>query len=213
MTNNKVGSFFRIKSDAGNNGERTRGVLQRRRWVWKRSASQCDRRCCPRKHRTGGTLPSPAQTAGPGRRRARSPPSCGKSRRLCVKDSCFLLASVCLFFSYNTVFPVCVSAHSRSALHSERAHSLETKLHHIAALRGELVAPALEALFIEDNDLPGKWRRMSWCWHIKHFRLFACLWEIPSKSGFLDSPSSGRKTWYNGASSFLGSWKWKQHTW
>lgn len=66
-----------------------------------------------------------------------------------------------LFLSSNTVFLLRVSAHSRSALHSEGAHSLETKLHHVGALRGKLVATALEALFIEDNDLAGKWRQLS----------------------------------------------------
>lgn len=58
-------------------------------------------------------------------------------------------------------FLLCVSAHSRSALHSEGANSLETKLHHVGALRGKLVATALEALFIEDNDLAGKRRQLS----------------------------------------------------
>lgn len=53
---------------------------QHRRWVWRRSASQCDRHCCLRKHHTGGTLLSPAQTAGPGRRRAHNPPSCWSKR-------------------------------------------------------------------------------------------------------------------------------------
>lgn len=46
-----------------------------------------------------------------------------------------------------------VSVHSRSALHPEGAHSLEAELHHVAALRGELMATALEALLVEDNDL------------------------------------------------------------
>lgn len=60
--------------------ENVKENLQHRRWVWRRSASQCDRHCCLRKHHTGGTLLSPAQTAGPGRRRAHNPPSCWSKR-------------------------------------------------------------------------------------------------------------------------------------
>ncbi len=51
-----------------------------------------------------------------------------------------------------------VSVYSRSTLHPEGAHSLEAKLHHIAALGGELMAAALEALLVEDNDLTGECR-------------------------------------------------------
>lgn len=43
--------------------------------------------------------------------------------------------------------------YSRSALHPEGAHTLEAELHHIAALGGELMAAALEALLIVDNNL------------------------------------------------------------
>lgn len=43
--------------------------------------------------------------------------------------------------------------YSRSALHPEGAHGLEAELHHVAALGGELMATALEALLVEDNDL------------------------------------------------------------
>lgn len=46
--------------------------------------------------------------------------------------------------------------HLRSALHLEGPHSLKTKFHHIAALGGELMAAALEALLVEDNDLSKK---------------------------------------------------------
>lgn len=52
------------------------------------------------------------------------------------------------------------SVYSRSTLHPEGAHSLEAKLHHVAALGGELMAAALEALLVEDNDLTGKRRRV-----------------------------------------------------
>lgn len=55
-----------------------------------------------------------------------------------------------VFFSSGLFF------HLRSALHLEGAHSLEAELHHVAALGGELMATALEALLIEDNDLSGK---------------------------------------------------------
>lgn len=55
-----------------------------------------------------------------------------------------------VFFSSGLFF------HLRSTLHLEGAHSLETELHHVAALGGELMATALEALLIEDNDLSGK---------------------------------------------------------
>ena len=41
----------------------------------------------------------------------------------------------------------------RATLHSQGADSLEAELHDIAALGGELVATALEALLVEDNDL------------------------------------------------------------
>ena len=41
----------------------------------------------------------------------------------------------------------------RSTLDSQGANSLEAELHDIAALGGELVATALEALLVEDNDL------------------------------------------------------------
>lgn len=57
---------------------------------------------------------------------------------------CFVLFSSGPFF------------HLRSALHLEGAHSLEAELHHVAALGSELMATALEALLIEDNDLSGK---------------------------------------------------------
>lgn len=49
--------------------------------------------------------------------------------------------------------------YSRSTLHPEGAHSLEAELHNVAALRGELMAPALEALLIVDNDLFGRQRQ------------------------------------------------------
>lgn len=52
---------------------------------------------------------------------------------------------------------MCKCVYSRSALHPEGAHGLEAKLHHIAALGGELMATALEALLIEDNDLREKY--------------------------------------------------------
>lgn len=53
---------------------------------------------------------------------------------------------------------MCKCVYLRSTLHLEGAHGLEAELHHIAALGGELVAAALEALLIEDNDLIGKYR-------------------------------------------------------
>lgn len=56
----------------------------------------------------------------------------------------------CLFFSSGLFL------HLRSALHLEGAHSLKAELHHVAALGGELMATALKALLIEDNDLSGK---------------------------------------------------------
>lgn len=49
-----------------------------------------------------------------------------------------------------------ISVYSRSTLHPEGANGLKAKLHHIAALRGELMAASLEAFLIEDNDLMGK---------------------------------------------------------
>lgn len=49
-----------------------------------------------------------------------------------------------------------ISVYSRSTLHPQGAHSLEAELHNIATLRGELMATALEALLIKDNDLTGK---------------------------------------------------------
>jgi len=49
-----------------------------------------------------------------------------------------------------------VSVNLRATLHSEGAHSLEAELHDIAALGGELVATALEALLVEDDDLTRK---------------------------------------------------------
>lgn len=49
-----------------------------------------------------------------------------------------------------------ISVYSRSTLHLEGAHGLEAKLHHVAALRGELMAAALEALLIKHDDLTEK---------------------------------------------------------
>lgn len=46
-----------------------------------------------------------------------------------------------------------MSIYSRSTLHPQGAHGLEAELHHVAALGGELMATALEALLVEDNDL------------------------------------------------------------
>lgn len=43
--------------------------------------------------------------------------------------------------------------HSRSALHSQWAHGLETELHDIAALWGELMVTTLEALLVVHDDL------------------------------------------------------------
>lgn len=43
--------------------------------------------------------------------------------------------------------------YSRATLHPEGAHGLKAELHHIAALGGELVAAALEALLVVDDDL------------------------------------------------------------
>lgn len=45
---------------------------------------------------------------------------------------------------------------SRAALHPQGAHRLKAELHHVAALGGELVVAALEALLIVDDDL---WRQ------------------------------------------------------
>lgn len=55
------------------------------------------------------------------------------------------------------------------------------------------MAPALEALFIEDNDLVGKIKALKCVY----------LWGKSLKICLSDSPSSGRRTWYNGASSCL----------
>lgn len=52
--------------------------------------------------------------------------------------------------------PQGVALHLRSALHLEGPHSLKAEFHHVAALGSELMAAALEALLVEDNDLPGK---------------------------------------------------------
>lgn len=63
--------------------------------------------------------------------------------------------------------------YSRSTLHSEGTHGLEAKLHHVAALRGELMAAALEALLIEDNDLTrGKCTCTSSAAQFKGMKLF-----------------------------------------
>lgn len=51
-----------------------------------------------------------------------------------------------------------LGVYSRSTLHLEGAHSLEAELHHVAALGGELMSTALEALLIKDNDLRGNYR-------------------------------------------------------
>lgn len=50
--------------------------LQHSRWAWRRSSSQCGRRCCHCRPRSGGSLPSPGQTAGRRSWSAHSPPSC-----------------------------------------------------------------------------------------------------------------------------------------
>lgn len=50
--------------------------LQHSRWAWRRSSSQCGRRCCHCRPQSGGSLPSPGQTAGRRSWSAHSPPSC-----------------------------------------------------------------------------------------------------------------------------------------
>lgn len=70
----------------------------------------------------------------------------GKSQGHCFRGFKMLV----LFFPPGGVL------HLRSALHLEGPHSLKAEFHHIAALGGELMAAALEALLVEDNDLPGK---------------------------------------------------------
>lgn len=59
--------------------------LQRSRWAWRRSSSQCDRSCCHCRLRCRGSLPSPAQTAAHKSWSAHSPPSYKKKKAL-VKD-------------------------------------------------------------------------------------------------------------------------------
>lgn len=77
-------------------------------------------------------------------------------------DGRFMTTAVChsllLSADIKQFFYLCV--YLRSALHLEGAHGLEAELHHIAALGGELMATALEALLIEDNDLRGRYRRV-----------------------------------------------------
>lgn len=88
--------------------------------------------------------------------------------------------------------PLYRQLYSRATLHPEGAHGLESKLHHIAALRGELVAAALEALLIVDNDLLEKRGRVKteFC---KHAPWPKSLWQISLKTcqgGSVIAPTS-----------------------
>lgn len=61
--------------------------LQHSRWAWRRSSSRCGRSCCRCRPQSGGSLPSPGQTAVRRSWSARSPPSCKHKAKMIKSET------------------------------------------------------------------------------------------------------------------------------
>lgn len=146
--------------------------LQRSRWAWRRSSSQCGRSCCHCRPQSEGSLPSPGQTAGRKSWSARSPPSCeqkvelikSESKEIWSKPTLLSLSgskgkSLHLSYTIRSNIFQKLSGYVRATLDLQGADVLHPTLHDVLAAGGELHTSALEVLLIVHGDL---WNAIEW---------------------------------------------------